>query len=239
MIEDYTLAYLPSAALLLQDKSRTESAMSLLAMAPGRSRLRHAPEEAQTLSALFRPRSRMLIGHSATETSFKDLSDEYRVLHLATHGYFNKLNPLLSGLELEPDDINDGLLEVHEILQLRLEADLVTLSACQTGLGSGYFAEVPAGDDFVSLTRAFLHAGSTSVLATLWEVDDLSTGKLMGSFYQRLRQSNLNEGKAVALAQAQRELRASALYGHPYFWAPFVLIGATSQGNQKELKVKS
>jgi len=239
MIEDYTLSYLPSAALLMHEPARADSATSLLAVAPERSRLRHTSEEVRALDALFRPQAHILIGQSATESSFKDLSDGYRVLHLATHGYFNKLNPLLSGLELEPDEFNDGLLEVHEILELRLNADLVTLSACQTGLGSGYFAEMPAGDDFVGLTRAFLHAGSATVLATLWQVDDLSTMKLMGSFYRRVRQGSTNGDKAVALARAQRELRASALYGHPYFWAPFVLIGAMSQGIQKELKVQS
>ena len=84
-----------------------------------------------------------------------------------THGYFNARNPLLSGLELEPDGANDGRLEVHEILGLSLDADLVTLSACETGMGSGYFNEIPSGDEFVSLTRAFLLAGSRSVLATL------------------------------------------------------------------------
>jgi CHAT domain-containing protein len=239
MVEDYTLAYLPSAALLINQTSRPELATSLLAVAPGRTRLRHALEEVRSLTALFHPQSRMLIGRGASESSFKVMSEKYRMLHLATHGYFNKLNPLLSGLELEPDDSNDGLLEVHEILKLRLNADLVTLSACQTGLGSGYFAEVPAGDDFVGLTRAFLHAGSASVLATLWKVDDLSTVKLMESFYRQVRQRGNGEGKAIALARAQRELWASASYGHPYFWAPFVLIGAVSEGIQKESKVKS
>ena len=104
------------------------------------------------------------------------------MLHLATHGLFNKVNPLLSGLELEADAENDGLLQVHEVLGLRLNADLVTLSACETGLGSGYFAEVPAGDDFVGMTRAFLAAGSASVVATLWDVDDQASGTLMKRF---------------------------------------------------------
>jgi len=144
------------------------------------------------------------------------------VIHVATHGYFNKLNPLLSGLELEPSRREDGRLEVHEILGLRLNADLVTLSACEAAMGSGYFAEVPAGDDFVGLTRAFLFAGSPSVLATLWEVDDRSTLQLMKSFYRQLGQTD----KARALAEAQRSmLNPGGPYRHPYFWAPFVLVG--------------
>ena len=79
-----------------------------------------------------------MIGTGATETAFKSDAASHRVLHLATHGYFNKLNPLLSGLQLESSQQDDGLLEVHEILKRGLTADLVTLSACETGLGSGY-----------------------------------------------------------------------------------------------------
>jgi len=144
------------------------------------------------------------------------------VVHLATHGYFNKLNPLFSGVELEAGSGEDGRLEVHEILGLQMSADLVTLSACQTALGSGYFSEAPPGDDLVGLTRAFLFAGSPSVLATLWEVDDRSTLELMRAFYGGLRGAN----KAAALAGAQRKLRnGNGRYRHPYYWAPFVLVG--------------
>ena len=163
----------------------------------------------------------MLVGSRATESSFKRLAANYDVIHLATHGYFNKLNPLLSGLILEPDAGEDGRLEVHEILELKLNAELVTLSACDTALGSGYFAEVPAGDDLVGLTRAFMFAGSPSVLASLWEVNDRSAVQLMRTFYGHLRDSD----KATALAQAQREMRARGLYRHPYYWGAFTLVG--------------
>ena len=111
----------------------------------------------------------------------------------------------------------------------------MTLSACQTGLGSGYFAEVPAGDDFVGSTRAFLYAGSTAVLATLWEVDDASTLALMKSFYGGLRQAAGTEDKATALALAQRALLASDEYKHPYFWAPFVLVGDMSRDRRQKI----
>jgi CHAT domain-containing protein len=117
-------------------------------MAPSRSRLAHALEEATSIARLFHPNAEAVLGKAATESWFKGNARNYRVLHLATHGYFNKLNPLLSGLQLESDLDNDGLLEVHEILDLRLNSELVTLSACETGLGSGFFAEIPAGDDF-------------------------------------------------------------------------------------------
>lgn len=197
----------------------------MLVVAPARSGLIHVAEESAAITALFQPRAELLAGDKATESAFKDVAGNYQYLHLATHGYFNKLNPLLSGLQLESDDTDDGLLEVHEILGLSLESDLVTLSACATGLGSGFITEIPAGDDFVGLTRAFLQAGSDSVLATLWEVDDRSTVNFMKDFYRRLGASGVSNSKAVALANAQRELRASSEYGHPNYWAPFVLVG--------------
>ena len=136
--------------------------------------------------------------------------------------------------EAEADAADDGRLELHEILALRLDADLVTLSACETGLGSGYFAELPAGDDFVGLTRAFLYAGSTSVLATLWEVDDASTLSLMKNFYAGLRRSAGAEDMANALSLAQRALLSSKEYSHPYFWAPFVLVGEMGRDRHAE-----
>jgi len=231
MIEEFTLAYLPTAAALLRDRKVFKGNASMLAVAPQTSQLQHAAAEASAVSALFLPDSRVLLGKTATESTFKSIAGNYRLLHLATHGYFNKLNPLLSGLELESDAANDGRLELHEILGMQLNADLVTLSACQTGLGSGHFAEVPAGDDFVGLTRAFLYAGSISVLATLWEVDDASTLGLMENFYSDLQRAGANRDKASALARAQRKMLSSNDYQHPYFWAPFVLVGALSWEN--------
>jgi CHAT domain-containing protein len=229
VLEDFTIAYLPTAAALLENRFPGAADQRLLAVAPARSGLQHAQAEANTVFELFHPDSRLLTGSAATETLFKNVAGDYGVLHLATHGYFNKLNPLLSGLELEADADNDGLLELHEILGLKLDADLVTLSACQTGLGSGHFAEIPAGDDFVGLTRAFLYAGSKAVMATLWEVDDASTAELMRGFYERLRVSAETPNRATALAEAQRALRATEEYRHPYYWAPFVLMGASGR----------
>jgi len=219
--DDYVISYLPAAAAIVNGHRTGNPRRSLLALAPARARLQYAQLEAQDITQFFPTKRLVLLGARATEGAFKRHADQYRVIHLATHGYFNRLNPLLSGIELEPDRKEDGRLEVHEILGLELNASLVTLSACDTGLASGYFTEVPAGDDFVGLTRAFLFAGSASVLASLWEVDDLSTLRLMRSFYRHLEKS----GKATALAEAQRALRTGR-YRHPYFWAPFVLVGA-------------
>jgi CHAT domain-containing protein len=117
---------------------------------------------------------------------------------------------------------------------MNLDAGLVTLSACETGMASGYFNQIPAGDDFVGLTQAFLLAGSRSVLASLWEVDDQSTVELMKTFYTNLANGEGTHSSALALASVQRKLRATEHYDHPFYWAPFVLVG--SRGRESIIK---
>jgi CHAT domain-containing protein/Tfp pilus assembly protein PilF len=234
LVDTYSIAFLPTAAVLLRDARPPGSTRSLLALAPSRSRLRHAIEEVRSIDAFYKPHSQILEGQQATEGKFKSVAAQFAVLHFATHGLFNRINPMMSGIELESDATDDGLLQVHEVLALRLTADLVTLSACDSALASGFFNEVPAGDEFVGMARAFLSAGSQSVMATLWEVDDLSSVTLMHSFYQHLAGANRSNDKAGALAEAQRELRSSARLSHPYYWAPFVMIGGVNHANRAE-----
>ena len=223
LVDDYILAYLPSAAALAFRKNDHPPDGKLFAMAPERAHLKYAGQEVRSVSQFFGPKTLILTGRSATKDVFQQRAGSYQFLHLATHGLLNKFAPMLSGLELEPTADDDGLLEVHEILDLKLNAKLVTLSACETALGSGYFNELPAGDDFVGFTRAFLTAGSQSVLASLWEVNDRSTLDFMVHFYRSLPQSQ----KAGAVAVAQRAMRNSGgRYSQPYFWAPFVLVGS-------------
>jgi CHAT domain-containing protein len=227
LIDRYTNAYLPAAVALLRGASGPGAAGWLLAVAPARGGLRHASTEARAVDAIFRPNSRMLIDGEATEGRFKQLAGGYRMLHLVTHGHFNEATPLLSGLELEPDRGEDGMLRVHEILDLQLHADLVTLSACDTALGTGYFTGLPKGDEFIGLNRAFLAAGSASVMATLWKVDDRASVSLMERFYARLNSSRDDRNAASALASAQRAHRGSTQLGHPYYWAAYVVVGST------------
>ena len=106
-------------------------------------------------------------------------------------------------------------------MTLRLNARLVTLSACDTALGGGDFADVPSGDEFVGLSRAFLEAGSSAVLASLWKVDDQSTPVMMGRFYRAMKTHRGPE----ALSLAQRAMIRNPQYRHPFYWAPFVFIG--------------
>jgi CHAT domain-containing protein len=144
------------------------------------------------------------------------------VLHLATYGVLNKHNPLFSFVELQSAGESDGRLEAHEVFGLDLSADLVVLSACQTGLASGALADVPAGDDWVGLTRAFLHAGAARVVATLWPVQDLATAALMERFYERYVEA---ADPTRALAEAQRALLAAPATAHPFYWAGLVSVG--------------
>jgi CHAT domain-containing protein len=148
----------------------------------------------------------------------------------------NKHNPLFSFVELAPGGEHDGRLEVHEVFGLRLTADLVVLSACQTGLGSGALSDVPAGDDWVGLTRAFLHAGAKRVVATLWPVDDWATAAFMEQFYEGIA---AGDQPVRAIAKAQRRMREAPATAHPFFWAGFIVIGgaeAPASGRAREAR---
>jgi len=222
MGDQFTVAYLPSAAALITQSDESNLGNALLAMAPSTRALPNTAAEVRSIGQLFPHTSRVVAGKAATETLFKQVAQNYEYLHLATHGALDRNAPSFSSLELEPDMHNDGHLELHEILDLKLHARLVTLSACETALGRGYFAEIPPGNEFVGITRAFLNAGGQDVLASLWPVNDLSTRVLMVGFYRHLRKM----GPAEALTQAQRELRRSNnRYHAPYYWAAFVMVG--------------
>ena len=127
---------------------------------------------------------------------------------------FNPDAPLQSRLFLAADAANDGMLTVPEIYDLNLDANLVVLSACETGLG-----DISAGDDLVGLNRGFLFAGANGIVSSLWQVPDEATSYLMSRFYTYLQ----SEAPSSALAAAQQDTRA--LYPHPFYWAAFQLTG--------------
>jgi CHAT domain-containing protein len=175
LVQRYEVAVTPSASvwLTLGERSTGRAATGILAFAPRPDVL---PASRQEVAAIARlAGAAVLTGGAATESAFRREAGSRRVLHLATYGVLNKQNPLFSFVELAPGGDQDGRLEVHEVFGLHVAADLVVLSACQTGLGSGALADVPPGDDWVGLTRAFLHAGAKYVVATLWPVDDWAT----------------------------------------------------------------
>jgi hypothetical protein len=147
---------------------------------------------------------------------------QYRIIHFATHGLLNSQHPELSGIVLSLFDdqgrSQDGFLRLHDIYNLRLESDLVVLSACKTGLGK----EIK-GEGLVGLTRGFLYAGAPRVVASLWKVDDRATAELMKLFYQRMLRDGLRP--AAALRKAQIDMWKRPRWSAPYYWAGFTLQG--------------
>ena len=216
----------PSASvwIALGNRPAGSDGAGVLAFAPRPATLPGSSQEVATIRRLAGAGAQVLTGGAATESAFRRLAPTRRVLHLATYGMLNKQNPLFSFVQLAPDGAEDGRLEVHEVFGLHLAADLVVLSACQTGLGSGALADVPAGDDWVGLTRAFLHAGAQHVMATLWPVDDWATAALMERFYGG---ADVAADPAGALAEAQRALIALPATAHPFYWAGFVSTGGS------------
>jgi CHAT domain-containing protein len=148
--------------------------------------------------------------------------NDYRIIHFATHGFINTSRPELSGLALSLVDrdgrARDGFLRLNTIYNLRLSADLVVLSACQSALGK----EV-AGEGLIGLTRGFMYAGARRVIASLWQVSDAATAELMKKFYAGMLQRHLPP--AAALRAAQLEMARDPRWAAPYFWAGFVLQG--------------
>jgi CHAT domain-containing protein len=173
-----------------------------------------AEVEAKMISGLVR-KSEVLSRTKASESHFKRFAGAVNYLHVASHGQFNSDNPLDSRLLLAPDGENDGSLTVRELYDLHLQADLITLSACETGLGKAM-----SGDDLVGLTRGFLYAGSSNIVASLWQVDDEATAELMRDFYVKLK-SGIDKKEALRLAQLDLRKKRP----EPRYWAAFYLTG--------------
>jgi len=226
LVERYDVTYVPSASvwLRLADRRRSEQPGDrVLLLAPRPDALPASRAEVEAIGRLYGTTARILVGPAASEAAFRGAAPTHGVVHLATYGVLNKHNPLFSFVELNAGGDADGRLEVHEVFGLDLNARLVVLSACQTALGSGALADVPAGDDWVGLVRAFLYAGAQRVLATLWPVEDRATAELMEDFYGQLSRG---QTEVAALAAAQREALRAPATAHPFYWAGFVLVGA-------------
>jgi CHAT domain-containing protein len=179
-------------------------------------------DEVQYIASLFpADRTKLYLGKDSTEDAVKRESlRRYRRLHFATHSLVDEVSPSRSAvvLTLNNNPEEDGFLEVNEISDLDLDCDLVVLSACQTGRG-----QLLSGEGIVGLSRAFLYAGARSVVVSLWSVSDISTGRLMKTFYQHLA-GNLSNSAALRLAKLQM-LQSGTETRHPYYWAPFIAVG--------------
>ena len=247
LVESYAVSYLPSASVLKYARTKNkENRNSILAAGNPTTELDPLPaaeKEAREVSELFEDKL-VLTGQRATETVVKSQSPKYDVVLLSTHGEMINDDPLQSNIRFAPSTNNDGRLTVDEIFDMNIKANLVTLSACETALARGEGGGFPQGDDLVGLSRAFIHAGAPSTVASLWKVSDETTVRLMQAFHRNLQTMS----KAEALRQAQLELMHSNIpysvqrgmvvtrltgykpgtvidCSHPFFWAPFILIG--------------
>lgn len=258
LIERYAIAYAPSASVWEQEAQYSSVAQgkrkTLLAMAPFAekanhpilpnrlaqvrglpaavkaeirklylNRLPYSEKEVEEIGKLFGSTADFLLGESATKQVMVTKGRNYRYLHLATHGFVDSKYPMYSGLAFY-----NSLLQTYEVFNLQLEADLVTLSACETGLG-----QLRTGEGMVGLARAFMYAGTPSVVVSLWSVNDEATSLVMTAFYRNLR-AGMNKGEALRRAKismiesgsnADTRRTAGERYSDPFFWAAFVLVG--------------
>jgi CHAT domain-containing protein len=230
LIDRFEISYAPSATVLKLCRMRSNPAADNGNHKPVRpSGVRQVPNnsgkvlalgiadketpnieaEIQALSRIF-PDTTALLGKAATRSNLLKLAPEARFLHLASHSYFRRDNPMFSFLKLV-----DSPLNFYNLLDLQLQAEMVTLSACHTGMNLVF-----PGDELHGLMRGFLYAGAPSLVASLWAANDISTAEFMREMYSHI---SLGATKRQAIRAAQLAIKDA--YGHPYYWAPFVLMG--------------
>jgi CHAT domain-containing protein/tetratricopeptide (TPR) repeat protein len=245
LVEDAALAYAPSLTVLREMRraaaTRPRAPRSLLAvgdpvvggpasgagprlMSGTLAPLPEAEAQVRALGRLYGPaRSAVYWGTQASEQRVKQEASRYRIVHFATHGVLDDRRPLYSYVALARSDggAEDGLLEAWELMEMRLDADLVVLSACETGRGR--FA---AGEGLIGMTWAAFVAGSPATVASLWKVDAASTGRLMVEFHRALRRGGGTDlPKAEALRHAALTTMRDSRYRHPFYWAGFAMVG--------------
>jgi CHAT domain-containing protein len=214
LCDTHTISYAPSATVfaLCQEKTGSDVPNSLVMGIPD-ERAPHILNEVQSVATLL-PHPELFLGPQATSQILRERGSASNLLHIATHGTYRQDNPMFSGIRL-----GDGYLNLYDLYQIRLPAKLVTLSGCATGMNF-----VSAGDELLGLQRGLFCAGASSLLLSLWDVHDESTSSLMEAFYRNYVQTG---DMAGALQSAMKHLRRQN--PHPYFWAPFVLVGKLAE----------
>lgn len=233
LIRRQNVRYEFSAGLILQRSTaiRNISSPSILLCAPvsfpEKDNLNDLPGtalEVEDIAQLFTNKnfkSSLYLRKDADEKLIKSPAlKNYNYLHFATHGVVDEINPDLSRIFLQSDEEDDGNLFAGEIYNLQLNADLVTLSACQTGLG-----KIAKGEGVIGLSRALIYAGAQNMIVSFWSVSDASTALLMKTFYEKMLNSP-KAGLSENLRQAKLSMINNESYAAPFYWAPFILIGS-------------
>jgi CHAT domain-containing protein len=210
LIDRFEISYAPSATVFnycLNKQAIPDGAPLLVGIADESAPL--VAREIAGLSGMF-PEARILLNGDATRAAFRETAVRSSFLHIATHAMFRRDNPMFSGFRLA-----DGWLTALDLFSMTCATNLVTLSACQSGMNA-----VVGADDLVGLMRGFLYSGARSLLLSLWHVNDAATTALMTRFYREWRQG---VSRSAALRRAMLATRAG--HPHPFYWAPFVLVG--------------
>jgi len=220
LIDDFTVTYSPSASIYALCEARPTVTLhqSLIVGVPDPAIPLIEDEVASVAAAI--PGAKLIIGADATCETLINEGASSRVIHIATHGRFREDQPMFSGIRMA-----DAWLSVCDLMQLRLPAELITLSGCSTGLNV-----VSAGDEIMGLARGLIRAGAQSALLSLWDVQDRSTTEFMKTLYSTLA---AGVGRAEAVREAAIRLRES--HRHPYYWAPFFLVGKGFSGSRPKV----
>jgi CHAT domain-containing protein len=206
----FSVSYTPSASVYyLCSTKKLKGAEGALILGVPDASAPYVADEVRAVSSVF-PNAEVYVGPDATHEVLRERGSRSRFIHIATHGSFRQDNPMFSSISL-----GDLQLSLFDLYQLNLPAELVALSGCGTGLNV-----VVGGDELVGLSRGLLYAGAQGVLLTLWDVNDQSTAEFMKLFYARLK---TDPHKARAMGYAMAEIRKA--FPHPFYWAPFVLVG--------------
>jgi CHAT domain-containing protein/tetratricopeptide (TPR) repeat protein len=234
----YAILHAPSAAALVSLRSRPGirgKNSRAVVLAPFPAMLPSTVQEARNVRRSISP-SRMLLGSSANERALRDALADAKIVHVASHGFLNRRNPLFSRIELaQPASVSeissrdDGRLDLHEVFGMKIGSQLVFLSGCETGLGAAWSTDFARGEDFATLAQAFLYSGAREVVATLWRLDDEAAAVFASSFYKNLKTAP----PAEALAAAQREIRSDERFKAPYNWAAYTLSGSGERLNME------
>jgi CHAT domain-containing protein len=233
LVDEVAISYEPSAASFAAERSTVARDVPpngvSTALAPFPTQLPASAAEAQR-AARSSGGGVVLEASQASEHAFRHALETSALVHVASHAELNVQNPLFSHISLAGtsgatrDD--DGRLEVHELLGMKVRSQLVFLSGCETGVGAAWSTSFRRGEDFATLAQAFLYAGAGSVVATFWRIEDGAAAEFAGRFYDALRDSPA----ADALAEAQRSMIRDPRFASPFSWAAYAVTGDGARG---------